>query len=460
MSNDMEFRISARDQASQAIDTVQRKIMSFGKDIAKGLVAFAGPMALVQGAIGMISEKIEEAKKKMAEAVDFAATLKTKAGDVGISEDEFLRLNNAAIATGVSFDKLAKSYVDLKTLLESAKAGGTDFGSMLESLGFAADDIAKGLVGPIDVINRLGQAMAGAGDDTQAMAIATAVLGKDLAEKLLPALKEAKDLQEEFSQTPGLTKEEADFLRKREQDKQAEENREKLETARTEFLQSKFGGFSGLAGRDIREMDPEVAKILQSFGLTRMIKGAPGGPDIMSGVSGLSSELENNPQLRQALIDLVKRRAEAEKERLRIENEGKAQAVLEARERIDSQEAYDQLMDELIAQAQEQVKAEEDAQKKKQDADDKLQRERVKETLDAIDEEAKAREKAKEAAGKMTVSSLREIGGAMIGEGLGAPVVNYEKETLDISKRILVELEKANGKIPPSSIDFTKINQA
>lgn len=456
MSNDLEFRISARDQASNAIDAVKRKIMDFGKDIGKGLVAFAGPMALMNTAIGFVTEKIAEYKAKVEEAVGFANSLSQKAGDLGVTEDEFLRLSNAASATGVSLDKLAKSYKDLKDQLSQARGGGTELGNMLESLGFAAEDIAAGLVEPIEVIRRLGEAMTGAGDDTQAMAIATAVLGRDLAEKLLPALKEARDLSGEFNQTPGLSKEEADFLRAAELDKQKEANREKLALARRQSITKLLGGI---------ETDTEVAQAAKSAGLDVKSNFKGGSTFGAWGLSGAVNQVMRDPALIEQFSNIIKKRAEAERERLRLANEAKAQAVLEARAREDARIAAEKA-DKDAAKAKEKADADAAKAKQKADADaakakaeaDKADREKVKQTLDAIDEDKKNKEKARESAQKITLSSLREIGGALSGEMLTPPSVDYPKETLEIEKRILVELERLNGKIPGTSTDFTKQN--
>lgn len=449
MSNDLEFRISARDQASNAIDAVKKKIMDFGKDIGKGLVAFAGPMALMNSAIGFVTEKLAEYKAKVEEAVGFAKTLGQKAADLGVTEDEFLRLSNAASATGVSLDKLGKAYKDLKDELNTAKGGGTELGNMLESLGFAAEDIAAGLVEPIEVIRRLGEAMTGAGDDTQAMAIATAVLGRDLAEKLLPALKEARDLSGEFNQSPGLSKEEAEFLKSRDLEKQKKENQEKLKTAREE------------AAKEFLKTDAQAGDVANKFSQELTESGR------RTLTPGKINMLAENEAVQDEVMRILKARSAAERERLRLANEAKAREILEARAREDARIAAEKAEKEK-AKTKEKAdadaekarkKQESDAQKAKEDAD-KAERDKVKQTLDAIDEDKKNKEKAREAAQKITLSSLREIGGALAGEMMAPPAVDYAKETLDIEKRILVELERLNGKFPQPSSDFTKINQA
>jgi len=60
MADDLSFTISANDQASKAVETVQKKIQDFGKDIAKMALGVAGPMALLQAGIGLAIDKYKE----------------------------------------------------------------------------------------------------------------------------------------------------------------------------------------------------------------------------------------------------------------------------------------------------------------------------------------------------------------------------------------------------------------
>jgi hypothetical protein len=63
MADDISFTISANDQASKVVETVQHKINNFGSDIAKMALGVAGPMALLQAGIGLVTEKWNEYKQ-------------------------------------------------------------------------------------------------------------------------------------------------------------------------------------------------------------------------------------------------------------------------------------------------------------------------------------------------------------------------------------------------------------
>lgn len=74
MADDLSFTISAQDQASRAVETVQKKIQAFGGDVAKLALGVVGPMALLQAGIGYVTQKWEEYKQAQQEAFDKGAS--------------------------------------------------------------------------------------------------------------------------------------------------------------------------------------------------------------------------------------------------------------------------------------------------------------------------------------------------------------------------------------------------
>jgi hypothetical protein len=74
MADDLSFTISAQDQASRAVETVQKKIQNFGGDVAKLALGVVGPMALLQAGIGYVTKKWEEYKQAQQEAFDKGAS--------------------------------------------------------------------------------------------------------------------------------------------------------------------------------------------------------------------------------------------------------------------------------------------------------------------------------------------------------------------------------------------------
>ncbi|CAB4162392.1 hypothetical protein UFOVP779_36 [uncultured Caudovirales phage] len=464
MANDMEFTISAKDQASKAVETVKKKLQNFGSDLAKMALGFAAPLALAQTAFSAIGDAIEAHKKKVQDAIDNTAALAEKAGDLGVSVEEYQKLSNAADKAGMSIDKVAKAYTEVQKLLAGATGDGNSTAKMLETLGFAADDIAKGLVKPMDVIEKLGQAMLGAKDDSTAFKIATAVLGDTLAKDLLPQLKAAMDLAAGFSEESGISKEEAELIRQKKVKEKQAKNREEAQIARQE------------AATEFLKTDPEGQRIIarEQANAARKAQAGGGASAVVLGTETIAGMKE----VQDEVMRILKARADAEKERLRIANEAKANEIIAAAEAIKAEEEAQAIADKAIEDAMTQAekddkKAREDSEKEtKKDKDDarkeaeKAAQEKAKKEKDdlgkALDEEAKARADAEKDAGKMTLSSLREIGGGLAGEAL-VNNVDIQRETLDIQNKILIELQKLNVKTlqeAPPSTDFTKSNIA
>jgi small-conductance mechanosensitive channel len=461
MANDMEFTISARDQASKAVETVKKKLQSFGSDVAKLALGFAAPLALAQSAFSAIGDAIEEHKKKVQEAIDNTAELSDKATDLGVSVEEYQKLSNAADAAGMSLDKVAKAYTEVQKLLAGAVGGGNDTAKMLEVLGFAADDIAKGLVKPMDVIEKLGAAMLGAKDDSTAFKIATAVLGETLAKDLLPQLKAAMDLAAGFSEDSGITQEEAELIRQKKIREKQTKNREEAALAKEEVA------------KEFLKTDPGAGDVANKFGreLTES------GRRLLT--RGKINELAGNEEVQNEIMRILKERAAAEKERLRIANEGKANEIIAAAEAAaaekEAQDAADKAIQESMTQAEKDEKkaredadkaaekAKTDADKAKQKAEDdakKSAEDKEKKDKDDLGKALDAEEKAKASEGsKLTLSSLREIGGGLAGEAL-VNAADMDRQMLDINTKMLIELQKLNVKtLPevPTSTDFTKL---
>jgi hypothetical protein len=462
MANDMEFTISAKDQASKAVETVQKKLQNFGSDLAKMALGFAAPLALAQAAFSAIGDAIEEHKKKIQDAIDSTAELSNKATDLGVSVEEYQKLSNAADAAGMSIEKVVKAYTEVQKLLASATGEGNSTAKMLEVLGFAADDIAKGLVKPMDVIEKLGAAMLGAKDDTTAMKIATAVLGETLAKDLLPQLKAAMDLAAGFSEDSGLTAEEADIIKQEETRKKQQANREKAKIAKEQ-----------VALRFLEEGSPEARALLLEEERKR-VEASPTGESYTT-----TRDLASDPEVQKKIVAILKARAAAEKERLRVANEAKANEIIAAAEALaaekEAQEAADKAIEESMTQAEkDEKKAREDAdkarEKGKTDAEKAAQKasddakkaaeDKAKKDKEELGKALDAEEKAKATEGtKMTLSSLREIGGGLAGEAI-VNSADMDRQLLDINQKMLIELEKLNVKtlpeVPPST-DFTKL---
>lgn len=437
MSLGLEFNISAKDQASAAVETVNKKIKDFGKDVAKSFLSFAAPLTLLQSGIGFITDKMDEYNKRMEAATENASKLKDEAADLGVSVDVWQRLKGAADESGIAVGKVGKLYTEAVKLIEAGKDPLSDAAKVLrDALGFAAEDVARGNIDAIAVIERMGTAISGATGEADAMQMATALLGETLAKELLPALREAAKLKQGFVDTEGLTEEEAAVLRAA----KAEERRKK---AREEFNDAKQA-----VSRTFLDTDPEGKKMAEE----EFKKSGRG-----------NWALSKDEEIQKRIAEILKKRAEDQKAADLANNTAAAQRVRDAAAAAkiekDKKEAADK---EAKEKPKQDAKAAADKEKEDKAAKDKADKDK-KALGDALDAKEKLDAENAAGTGKLTASSLRDIGGGLAGEAM-VNALDIQQKQLDISQSILIELQKLNIKtLPeaPASIDFTKggINQ-
>jgi hypothetical protein len=434
MSNDLSFTISARDQASRAVETVQKKIKNLGTDLAKGFLSFAAPLTLVHTGISMIGEAIEAQKKKVAESIEAYTGISDKAADIGVATNEFLRLSKAAEASGIGVNKVAKLFSEVTDIIDQATISGSAQEKMLTALGFSAEQIAAGMLKPIQVIEAMGIAMGGASSNTDRMALATTMLGKSAAD-LIPVLLKAQQIANGYGEDPGISQDQIALIEEKKRREQQAKNREQAAIAATEatriFLESS---------------DPEVAGVLARAG-ERAAEGTTAGGIVLSPASAA-----NDLKAQEEVLAILKKRREAAALARSEAGAGSAAALSELE--------MARMNDEAVAAAlADQAKGVADLEKDKEAA----AKNDAKRTAQELDEAQKVKdEKAKEAAknAKLTVSSLREIGGALAGEFIPSdPAPEYLKSIAETEKEILkavVELreEIASGKM--QGVDFTK----
>ena len=434
MSNDLSFTISAKDQASRAVETVQKKIQNLGSDLAKGFLSFAAPLTLVQTGISMIGDAIEAQKKKVADSIDAYSGISDKAADIGVTTDEFLRLSKAAEASGIGVTKVAKLFTEVTDIIDQATISGSAQEKMLTALGFSAEQIAAGMLKPIQVIEAMGLAMGGASSNTDRMALATTMLGKSAAD-LIPVLLKAQQIANGYGEDPGISQDQIALIEEKKRREQQAKNREQAAIAAKEatriFLESD---------------DAEVAGIMARAG-ERAAEGTTAGGIILR-----PEQAANDLKAQEEVVAILKRRRE-EAARGRSEaGAGSAAALTELEmERLNAEAVALALAD--IAKGQADLENDKEAAAKND----------AKRTAQELDEAQKVKDdKAKEAAknAKLTVSSLREIGGALAGEFIPSdPAPEYLKSIAETEKEILkavVELreEIAAGKL--EGVDFTK----
>ena len=453
MSNSLEFSINAKDNTSKVVDTVNKKINNFGSDLAKMALGVAGPMALVQAGISAIGSAIEEYKQKIAEAIKFGSELPNQAKGLNLSVEEYQRLGSAAEAAGVGIDSLAQAYIEVRKAIDAAKDPASSQAAALQALGFAAADIASGAVKPIEVIERLGRAMATGADDATQFKIASGLLGSSV-EKLIPILRKAQEATQGYTDTGDvLSDEEAAILRESEMTKKKQELQEKVAEARKQAREKMFEGETGKGRQAVKaELFPTLTEeeMRKQSGGSMILPGYGRRINYQDG-RRIADTFEKDRLTDEERDLIIKEYAEREKARKAKENADAQAAAKEAAAKLQAiadeaankKQKEKEAADAAKAEAEKKKEAAKEAAKiaadKKKEEEDKAKKEKD-ELGKALDAQAKA-----EATSKFTGSSLRDIGGALAGEAMTSGI-DYQAANLDINQKILIELQKLNVK--------------
>jgi len=490
--NELNFTISAKDQASAAVDTVNKKIQSLGKDIAKNALTIASPIALVSGAFDYVANKVAEYNKKVEEAVAKTAGIGAAARDAGLGVEEYQKLANAADASGVKLENLTTLFKELNDIISKAQSGDTGASKIIEKLGLT-QDLQNNALTSIKLFERMGQAIAGAKDQTEAETMAVAFLGKTLATQLLPSLREAQRIKDAYGENSGLTPEEIAIIEEAKMLEKQKANKETLELSKKNVM--KLRGERGKAF--IEGGSAEAEAVINQYASEKGLSKYDAKRALILGSEHLADQSMFTSDADKEAVNFIdaalKKKAEARKadEAAAVARaaEGARQLVAEQRAAEEAKaieglakqrdEAKRQAENGDMTDAQKLAAIQADIDKKKADMaaiTNKNSKEYLQSEIDLyklmeekrklgekinkdnaaardkenkeLDDALAAQEKAdkEKKSTKLTVSSLRMVGGAMLGEQLSPSVIqDIPNKQLTVQQQILLELQKING---------------
>lgn len=416
----MQFTITGKDQASQVITAVNKKISEFGKDVGRSIVGMVGPMALVGFAISKISDYLEDVKEKAKEAFEWGSQLTDNADKLNLTAEQFQRVDRAATETSESAEKVGKAFKLASDLIQKGKDGNKEAIESLAALGIKLDDIDKAK--PEDVLRAIATALNQTVDPADKATVAIAALGSS-AKDLQETLAKGFDIAGALEDTEGLTNEEAALLRQQARKEKAKANREKLENARQQATQAfLLEDPEGLAlMRKRREQSLSIGEFGGALSETEFASQASKLPEVQSQVQALLRQrTETKPLEGLSLPEVIEKGLTAAFELLRVGNSRKMAEERE-KERSSKIKAQNNKAGEVVIQSSGKlgkIKMNEDGP---------------------------------------TVSSLREIGGGIAGENFAAQL-DYSKMQVDLQEKMLKELETLNNR-SRDTIDFTKFPQ-
>lgn len=446
MSQEMQITIAAKDEASKVMKGIEQKVKKFGSDFGRSMASIVAPMTLVNFGLGKMQEYMADIAKKKEDAFNWGASLEASAEKINVTVKEFQALQAAASETGISIDQVAKAYEVVLEQLRKAREGDPKAIFGLDAIGIGIDDLKKAT--PEDVFKAVSLALSTIVDPAERAELAITALGSS-AKGLQEVLKKGFDIAGAFVNTDGLTPEEAGALRALETAKRAKENKEKLKEAKKQ-------GVGALLAFDPSLMDAAFA---DDTPLQKKTREASLNKDPIIRAQQLEGMIGGDTKLQEKVIEAARKKEEdrkAEEERKNIKGREAAERLRFGKKMQDALEAEDKKKQEMA-----EKKAKDDAanaeRREKSIASttrkqaDELAKQFEKET--ALKEDKDKESTAKKSSG-LTVSSLREIGGAMAGENMGG-AMDVQTEQLNTQKKMVEELSELNEFIRRQPTNFT-----
>jgi hypothetical protein len=203
MSRSLQFDIVANDKASAKLKDVQGAAGKFATSIAGMAASFFG----LQAVLGRVVSAFQQ-------AFTWGSELKNSAAAVGVTVEQFQQLQYAAQIAGVPVEKMQKAFLDLRKVMRDATDGNEQAVRVLKAMGYSQEDIAGGNIDLMDAFLRVSKAISSATSEQERFNIATAVFGDKVAMDLMKALGDYGELKKNISETPLISKEDAEVLDK------------------------------------------------------------------------------------------------------------------------------------------------------------------------------------------------------------------------------------------------------
>jgi len=201
MARSLQFDIVANDKATGKINAVDGALGKFGSNLGKmigGFVAF-------DRIVGMVSDKFMR-------AFEWGSGLQDAAAAVGLSVDQFQRLEYAARQSGVETGKLQRAMLDLRKIVRDAAGGNQQAVAIVEALGFTQEQAANGSIDYMDALLRVSASVSAASTEQEKFNILTAVFGDRIAQELIPVLSKYAELKAKIAEAPVLNEQDAEML--------------------------------------------------------------------------------------------------------------------------------------------------------------------------------------------------------------------------------------------------------
>lgn len=198
MARSLQFDIVANDKATGKINAVEGAIGNFGKKLGGMVTGFFA----LERVVGMVTAQIGK-------AFEWGSGLKDAATAIGMTAEEFQRVEHAARLSGVQVEVMQKAFGDMRKTIREAGTGNAQALAFISALGYSQQEAASGAIKHGEAFLRLAEAISSAKTEQDKFNILSAIFGNETAQKILPVMNNFVKLKQDMAAAPIITDEEA-----------------------------------------------------------------------------------------------------------------------------------------------------------------------------------------------------------------------------------------------------------
>lgn len=197
MARSLQFDIVANDKATGKLNAVEGALGKFGSKLGGMVTGFFA----LERVVGMVTAQIGK-------AFEWGSGLKDAATAVGLTAEEFQRLEHAARQSGVQVEVMQKAFGDMRKTIREAGTGNAQALAFIKALGYTQEQAASGAIDHGEAFIRLAEAISSAKTEQDKFNILSGIFGNETAQKLLPVMNDFLKLKKDMASAPILSDEE------------------------------------------------------------------------------------------------------------------------------------------------------------------------------------------------------------------------------------------------------------
>lgn len=201
MARSLQFDIVANDKATGKLGAVE-----------KALGGFAGKLGGMAAGFLSLESVISSVMANFARVFEWGSGLKDAALAIGVTVEEFQKLEMVSKQTGLELGKLQKAFLEIRKLVRDAGSGNKEALSFIQALGYTQEQAASGTIDYTQAFLRVSEAVSAAGSEQQKFNILAGIFGDRVAQDLIPVMSKYGEMKATFANTPLVSDKDAEML--------------------------------------------------------------------------------------------------------------------------------------------------------------------------------------------------------------------------------------------------------